>query len=166
MFSVPLYFQVVTDASNSAAGARLIPAFLGNTIGALVAGVYIKRTGRYKKLTLVASMVACACYITLILRWRGNTYEWEAFEIFPGGFGTGMTMASIFIALTSNMSHDTIAVATSGLYLSGSLGTVLGVSISSSIQRGALKALLQRRLPSDEGENVRQKKQSLLHVLI
>ena len=44
--------------------------------------------------------------------------------------------------------HDNIAIATSGFYLCSNLGTVLGVSIGSSIQRGILKLLLLQRLPS------------------
>ena len=64
-----------------------------------------------------------------------------------------MAGTAAFIALTSSMSHETIAVATSGYFLFGSLGTVLGVSISSCIQRAALKTILQNRLPFSGGEN-------------
>jgi hypothetical protein len=35
--------------------------------------------------------------------------------------------------------RDSIAIATSGFYLCSNLGTLLGVSIGSSIQRGILK---------------------------
>jgi MFS family permease len=170
MFSVPLYFQVTLGASNSAAGSRLVPAFVGNTFGSLMAGYFIQKTGRYKKLILLASLVACAAYITIILRWRGNIYGWEALEISPGGFGSGVTTTSTFIALTSDMSHENMAVVTSGFYLSSNLGTVLGVSISSSIQRGVLKILLQKRLPFSDKDNLearqRPSKRSLRPLLI
>lgn len=155
MFSVPLYFQVVQGASNTAAGARLIPAFIGNTLGALFAGIYIRKTGRYKNLTLTAQIIACAGYFIMIVRWGGKIHSWEAFEILPGGFATGLTSASVFIALTSNMEHENIAVATSGLYLCSSLGSVLGISVSSSIQRGMLKLLLERRITEQGGKDVR-----------
>lgn len=155
MFSVPLYFQVVQEASNTAAGARLIPAFVGNTVGALTAGIYISKTGRYKNLTLAAQLTAVVGYLVMIFRWGGKIYNWEAFEILPGGFATGLTSASIFIALTSNMGHENIAVATSGLYLCSSLGSVLGISISSSIQRGVLKLLLERRISDQAKTEVR-----------
>jgi MFS family permease len=153
MFSVPLYFQVTEEASNTTAGSRLVPAFIGNTFGSLIAGFSIKKTGRYKKLIFAASTIACAAYITIILRWHGNISDWESLEIFPGGFGSGVAGTAAFIALTSSMSHETVAIATSGYFLFGSLGTVLGVSISSSIQRGALKMILQNRLPFSGGEN-------------
>jgi hypothetical protein len=47
-----------------------------------------------------------------------------------------------------------MAVATAGLYLAGNIGTVLGVSISSSVQKGMLKALLTERLRTPEGKRV------------
>lgn len=43
MFSVPLYFQVTSGASNTASGAHLVPAVVGNALGGLVSGVIIKR---------------------------------------------------------------------------------------------------------------------------
>jgi len=163
MFSVPLYFQVTTGASNSVAGAHLIPAFVGNTFGSLLAGWYIKRTGRYKELSLLASLSACTAYITIILRWHGNIYGWEAVEIGPGGFGSGVCTTASFIALTADMPHEYMAVVTSGFYLASNLGTVLGVSIGSSIQRGVLNFLLQKRLPFDYHKNMKASRRPMEH---
>lgn len=155
MFSVPLYFQVADGASNTKAGSQLVPAFVGNTLGALLTGFYIKKTGRYKKAILIASLLACSAYITVILRWHGKNSAWEALEIAPGGFGSGVAGTAAFIALTSHMAQENMAVATSGFFLFSSLGTVLGVSLSSSIQRKALKSLLLRRLPFSNEENLK-----------
>ena len=43
MFCVPLYFQITQHVSSAVAGAHLFPAVAGNTIGALIAGIVIKR---------------------------------------------------------------------------------------------------------------------------
>jgi hypothetical protein len=43
MFAVPLYFQVTQRVSNTVAGAYLFPAVAGNAVGAVVAGIIIKR---------------------------------------------------------------------------------------------------------------------------
>ncbi|KAI9743874.1 MAG: hypothetical protein M1818_002608 [Claussenomyces sp. TS43310] len=153
MFSVPLYFQVVSGASNTSAGTHLIPAVLGNAIGALLAGVYIKRSGQYKSITMGGIALAAVFYLVLIFRWHGHITVWESLEILPAGFGTGVTMTTTFIALTSRMPHEKMAVATSGLYLSSNLGMVLGVSISSSIQKFALKIMLEDRI---QGPNAGQ----------
>jgi hypothetical protein len=43
MYSVPLFFQLVDNASASAAGAHLFPAVAGVTVAGLVGGHAIKR---------------------------------------------------------------------------------------------------------------------------
>ena len=43
MFTVPLYFQVTARASVTNAGAHMLPAVLGNTIGGLISGYVIRR---------------------------------------------------------------------------------------------------------------------------
>lgn len=43
MFSVPIYFQVSQRVSNARAGAYLFPAVFGNAVGAVIAGLIIKR---------------------------------------------------------------------------------------------------------------------------
>lgn len=43
MFSVPIYFQVSQRVSNARAGAYLFPAVFGNAVGAVFAGMVIKR---------------------------------------------------------------------------------------------------------------------------
>jgi len=55
-------------------------------------------------------------------------------------------MAATFIALTANISHENMAVATSGMYLAGHFGVVIGVSTSTSAQKAALLKLLTERL--------------------
>ena len=92
----------------------------------------------------VGAIVAGIAYTLLILRWHGHTGEWESLEIIPRGQGPGVVMASSFVALTSNLKHEDMAVAMSGLYLAGNVGTVLGVSASTSIQKGILKSLLMQ----------------------
>jgi hypothetical protein len=43
MFFIPIYFQVTKDASPVEAGAYMIPSVVGNTIGGLYTGFYVKR---------------------------------------------------------------------------------------------------------------------------
>lgn len=154
MYSVPLYFQITQRATNTQAGARLVPAVLGNTIGALSAGFYIKNTGRYKNLTIFAALSCATSYLVMILTWHGESSFLESLAIVPGGFGNGIAMASTFIALTANLPRKDIAVGTSGLYLMGSIGVVLGVSLSSSIQTSTLKRALEEQLPGLDGRKI------------
>lgn len=147
MFCVPLYFQVTKSASPSEAGFYLIPAVVGNTVGGLVTGSYIKRTGRYKLPTLLASVIAGFCHLMVSVRWRGHTSIWEALYIFPGGVGTGIANSSTFIAITAATTDEELAIAGSGLYLCGSFGSLLGVTLSSTVLRMVTAIVARSKLP-------------------
>lgn len=153
MYSVPLYFRVL-GASNTNAGSHLIPAVVGNAIGALVAGFYIRKTGHYKSMTVIGVVVAAAAYGVLILRWQGRISVWESLEIFPGGFATGIVATTTFIGLTANLSAENMAAGTSGLYLFSNIGSVLGVSMSGGIHKAALSYMLRDRLHGPDKEKV------------
>jgi hypothetical protein len=101
MYTVPLYFRVTQNSSNTVAGSHLFPAVVGNAIGALLAGLVIKQTGRYKFLTILSSISSMTAYLLLIFRWKGNTGWLEGLYIVPGGFGTGIAFSAAYIAMTS-----------------------------------------------------------------
>jgi MFS family permease len=149
MFTIPLYFQVTKGASPSEAGLYLVPSIVGNTVGALLTGVFIKRTGRYKLPTVLASVCSAIAFTSLLIVWRGDTHWLEALLVFPAGFGTGIINSSVFVGLTAGVADDEVAIAGSGLYLSANIGSVVGISGASAIyqfvlQRG-LKAAVAGR---------------------
>ncbi|PVH71942.1 MFS general substrate transporter [Cadophora sp. DSE1049] len=151
MFTIPLYFRVTQNSSNTTAGSHLFPAVLGNTAGGLLSGLYISRTGTYKSLSLLAALSSSLCYLLLIVRWKGETGWWESLEIVPGGFGTGIAFSATFIGLTASVGREKVAVATSGLYLGSGLGMVLGVAGASAVQIGTVRRLLERGLEGVDG---------------
>jgi len=155
MFSIPLYFRVTEFASNTIAGFHLFPAVVGNAIGGLLTGRVIQRTGKYKALTIFATLSSSFTYSLLVIRWKGRVSFWESLEIVPGGFGTGIAGVATFIALTNAVEHDLIAVATGGLYLSIAIGMLTGLAISSSVQMSSLKFLLGQKLNFEGAQKVR-----------
>ncbi|KAF9696856.1 hypothetical protein EKO04_005201 [Ascochyta lentis] len=146
MFAVPLYFQVTANASSTVAGAHLFPAVFGNAIGGLISGVVIKRTGRYKALTLGATGIASLAYLLLILRWHGNTNWLESLYIFPGGFGTGIASSTLFVSIQAALDPSFAAIAASTLYLSSSVGMLGGMAGVSAVLQQSLRANLEDRL--------------------
>ncbi|KAF8849187.1 hypothetical protein BDZ45DRAFT_663492 [Acephala macrosclerotiorum] len=150
MYSVPLYFKATQFTTNTEAGAHLFPAVFGNTVGGLLAGYFIQKTGHYRILTILASLVSSFSYLLLILRWHGHTNWLESLYIVPGGFGTGIVFSSSIIGLVAGVRKEEMAVATGGLYLSGGVGMMVGVAGSSSVQLGALRSLLEKGLAGFE----------------
>lgn len=133
VFSIPLYFQVAQRASTTAAGMHLVPTVVGNTIGGLIAGWFIKRTGSYRTLLVLAGLIAAITYVLLYLRWDGHTGFWESLYIIPGGIGTGIASASGFISMTSALAPEEVAMATAGYMLLLSFAMTAGVTSSNTV---------------------------------
>lgn len=154
MFMVPIYFQVTANATTAQAGAYLVPAVIGNTIGGLLTGAWIKRTGSYKVPTILASACSVLSFSLLLMFWQGNTGFSGSFLILPAGFATGVAHSAIFVGLTSAVEPEEVAIVGSGLYLSGNVGGVTGVSgAAAAFQialRSGLKQVLEGRSKSVE----------------
>ena len=154
LFSVPLYFQVTQRASTTQAGVHMIPAVIGNTLGGLLAGITIRRTGHYKVLLVLAGLIASITYVLLYLRWEGHTGFWESLYIIPGGMGTGIASASAFIAMTAMLPPEEIAMATAGYMLLISFAMTAGVTTSNTVLGNEFQTQLRRNLHGPGSERV------------
>jgi hypothetical protein len=154
MYAVPLYFRATQNSSNTSAGAHLFPAVFGNTVGGLLAGYIISRTGHYKILTILATVSSSITYVIMILRWKGQISWLESLEIVPGGFGSGIANSATFIALTSSVLKSEMAIVTGGMYLASATGMLLGIAGCSSVQLGTLRALLLQNVKGDGASKV------------
>lgn len=155
MFSVPLYFQVTQRASTTMAGVHLIPAVIGNTLGGLVAGIFIRRTGQFKILLVIGGLVAAISYLLLYLRWDGHSGFWESLFILPGGLGTGIASASSFIAMSAMLPVEEIAMATAGYMLIVGFSMTAGVTTSNSVLGMEFQRQLRLNLHGPGSEKVR-----------
>lgn len=168
LFYVPLYFQASDGLSATQAGLRLIPAVVCSVLGSLFAGVYMKRTGRYYKLTVICYSVLTLGMLVLLLCSGTATVSQVGVVIglCTGAFTNGIGVTSTLIALIANARHEDQAVATACSYLFRSLGSVLGVSLASTATNSALRVQLERRLSNvpDLDELVRRIRQSLDYV--
>ncbi|KAK8002402.1 elongation factor 1-alpha protein [Apiospora arundinis] len=127
LYAVPLYFQVTKRVSNAEAGTYLVPAVAGNAVGAVLAGVVIKRTGRYKPMLIFATLVSSFSYLLLLLRWHGHTNIWESLYILPGGLGTGIVQTITFVGVQAAIDPAHKAAAMSGIFLVVTIGGMVGM---------------------------------------
>ncbi|KAH8162618.1 hypothetical protein CIB48_g5620 [Xylaria polymorpha] len=131
MYFVPLYFQVTSGASNTIAGLHLVPAVVGNAVGGLVAGYFIRRTGNYKAVLLGSSLFASIGYLLLVIRC---------------GFGAGMSGSAVFVSLNAVVEPVHKAVVTSGIQLAIPIGMLLGVTAGSAVMLDVIQRVLDKRL--------------------
>jgi predicted MFS family arabinose efflux permease len=155
MYTIPLYFQITSRASASDAGAHLVPAVVGNALAGLTAGQIIKRTGRYKALIVSAGLIACVTYILLLFFWNGVTNFWESLYIIPGGFGTGLAQAGVFVGMTSELEPHEIAMATGGLFLFTNFGVSTSITATNAALEIEFRKQLEQNLTGDGAAKVR-----------
>ncbi|ESZ91294.1 efflux pump antibiotic resistance protein [Sclerotinia borealis F-4128] len=151
MMLVPIYFQITDHASFTTAGAHLMPSVLGNALGGLLAGYIIYKTGTYKPILLLGALSSTTSYILLLTRWHGHTSFLESLYIIPGGFGNGIALSATFIGLTAGVEQEELAIASSGLFLSANIGTVVGLTVAGSVMEGGLEKGLRVALEGWEG---------------
>lgn len=154
MMSVPLFFQAVKDATTGAAGAYLIPAFVGNASGGLAVGYWIRKTGLFKWPTVLAPVLSVCCML-LCLTWDINTTIFQSLFIFPGGFATGMISSSAFVGMAAAVAPEDVAIAGSGMYLFFNVGAIAGASSGAAVYQTALKSNLRDALRNiEDGDQV------------
>ncbi|KAF7553459.1 hypothetical protein G7Z17_g3617 [Cylindrodendrum hubeiense] len=141
MYSVPIYFQVTQRVSSTIAGAHLFPAVIGNTVGGIFSGALIQRN-----LIIASSIFSMSSYGLMLLRWTGHTGWAESLYVIPGGMGTGIAQSAVFIALQSAINPGDKAVAASGLYLTGTIGCIVGLAASSASTQVILRRVVQVKL--------------------
>ncbi|KAJ6258563.1 Vacuolar membrane protein [Drechslerella dactyloides] len=155
--TISIYFVITLGVSNANAAARIVFGNVAHAAGGLLAGILIKRTGRYKRYLLFAISVSTVALLLITLRWRGHTNIFETAYIFPAGFGIGMINTAAFIALSASIKSEDQAMATSGFYLCDNLGFVAIGSLGNAVLQLALDERLHAKLakiPSAEREQI------------
>lgn len=97
------------------------------------------RLGRYKLPLIVSGFSAILCFALLLIAWHGNTPSWQALFVFFGGFATGIAQSAVFVDVAATVDTSEVAIASSGLYLSGNIGMLAGVSAAGAVFTNSLK---------------------------
>lgn len=164
LFYIPLYYQAVDGHSATRAGVLLIPGIIAGVSGSLFGGVYMQKTGKYYWLTVIAytNLVVGMIIITLFSGLVKNSTIGIIVGGVVCGFSNGIGVTSSLIALStyqlrllarctndppvSNAKREDQAVATACSYLFRSLGSTIGVSLSSTVANQMLRRHLQSEL--------------------
>ena len=148
LFYIPLFYQAVDGFSATQAGVRLLPNVVGAVSGSLSGGLLMQRTGKYYWLTVVAFSTTTLGTLLVILCTGlvvNNTYGISV-GLALGGFCTGIGVTTTLVGLIANAAPEDQAVATACSYLFRSLGSVVILSLCSSIIQQSLRDQLVERL--------------------
>ncbi|TAQ91243.1 hypothetical protein B7494_g459 [Chlorociboria aeruginascens] len=168
IFYVPLCLQAVEGLSATGAGLRLIPVMIGAVSGSLFGGRVMQKTGRYYWLTVGCIVFSIAGTIVVLLC-SGVPFH-SSWGMIVGlsiaAFGSGATITTTLINVIANAAPQDQAIATACTYLFRSLGSVLGLSLASTVVQQSLRTQLRSSLDSghDADEIVDRVRQSLDYI--
>src|SRR5919199_1371776 len=144
---LPLFLQVVQEASPTMSGLQMLPLMGGSLITSIISGQLISRTGRYKVFPLVGT--ACtALGLFLLSRMTTETGAVTASLIMLVlGLGLGLVMQVLVIAVQNAVEYRDLGVATSGATLFRLIGGSLGTAVLGAIFAARLDVNLARAFP-------------------
>lgn len=104
------------------------------------------RTKKFQALVVSATAINFITFAVLLVVWRGDSKPIDSLYVFGGGFATGIVHSALFVALTSQVEDDQVAIAGSGLYLSANIGALAGICISNASYQYTLAKQLNQLL--------------------
>ncbi|EGN95697.1 hypothetical protein SERLA73DRAFT_113391 [Serpula lacrymans var. lacrymans S7.3] len=144
-YQFPLYLQAVRQTSPSMVGVWLLPSVLSGVAGGLIGGFLIQRTGKYHWLNMLSGTVMCLGSILLTLTTGTLVFSTVGiiFGLIISRLGGGAGISSVLVALLANAGREDKATATAVSYLFRSLGSLIGVSLGSTVMQDVLRKSLR-----------------------
>ncbi len=145
---LPLFLQVVGGSSPTGSGLQILPLMLGLLITSIGSGQLITRTGKYKIFPIMGTFIMVVGLYLLSKLDASTTNLVSSLYMFVLGFGLGMVMQVLVLAVQNAVDYSDLGVATSGATLFRSIGGSVGTAILGSIFAAGLKSNLQANLSS------------------
>ncbi|KAH9850934.1 MFS general substrate transporter [Lenzites betulinus] len=167
VYHLALYVQAVRGARAADVGLILLPTIVGGVSGSLATGLVMQSTGRYYVLTVVMFVVMMAGNLGVALVTGVVRFSLAGLIIGSAmnnlGYGSGLT--STIVSLIANAGPEDQAIATAVSYLFRSLGSVIGLSVGTTLTQDFLRKSLRARLTGgDVDEIVRKVRESLEYL--
>ncbi|WP_369991016.1 MDR family MFS transporter [Pseudomonas xanthosomatis] len=145
---LPLYLQVVKNATPTGAGLQMLPLMGGLLVVSAVTGRLISRWGRYRLFPIIGTLLQ-AIALALLSRLQLDTPS-LTMNLYMGllGAGLGMVMQVLVLAVQNSVEPRHMGVATSGATLFRTIGGTIGVSVFGALFSHTLLARLADSFPA------------------
>jgi EmrB/QacA subfamily drug resistance transporter len=151
---VPLLVQGVVGTSATRSGIVLTPMSVSITVGAMLSGQMIGRTGRYRAQAVFGPvlMLVGGIFMTQIDETTTNGVVIRNMTLM--GFGLGMTFPVFLIAVQNAFPHSVLGVVTSSVQFSRNIGGTVGVAILGAILNARLDSRLIANTPAEVTQRI------------
>ena len=149
---LPLYLQLVKGATPTQSGLLLLPLMLGLMAASILSGQLTSRTGRYKIFPVIGTGILTVAFLLLLTIKVTTGYPMLDTYFFLVGFGLGLCMQTLLIAVQNSVPARDIGVATSSATFFRQLGGTLGVGIFLSLLFNTLPGNVRSALVVSSGD--------------
>lgn len=144
VYYLPFYWSSVQNRSPFECGYLFIPSTVISSFTALFAGWYIKKTGRYRPLHVVAGLFIFFGSVIVFTASKDDGKIWESIFSLPLRFGTTSNHTIMLIAMLSSVAKEEQALVTSIQYGFKSCGSTMGVAFANALMQWKLKGALDK----------------------
>ncbi|WP_033424460.1 MFS transporter [Actinomadura flavalba] len=130
---IPIYLQIVHGVTPTMSGVHLLPMMAGLLVASIGSGQLISRTGRYRIYPIVGTpLIAVALFLLSRMDETSSTLQLSLrFALL--GFGLGLVMQVIVIAVQNQVPYADLGAATSGVTFFRQIGGSFGVAVFGSV---------------------------------
>ncbi len=144
------YLQMVTGADATEAGFLMIPMMAALLISSVVAGQVVSRTGRYKWLPVVGTVIV-ALALLLLSTMTPTLATWILYGYLAlMGVGLGMSMQILILIVQNSFPNSQVGTATASNNYFRQIGASLGAAVVGSLFAARLAELLSGRFPAGD----------------
>src|SRR5438105_3565744 len=125
---IPLFMQKVIGVSATNSGIVLMPLMLGWVATSILAGQLVSRTGRYKVLPMVGSIVVLGAFYLLSRLNVHSTSTTAIIDMIVLGMGMGLVFQVYLVAMQNSIDPRQMGIATATTQFFRSMGATFGVA--------------------------------------
>ncbi|MFG2006334.1 DHA2 family efflux MFS transporter permease subunit [Spirillospora sp. NPDC048911] len=165
MTFLPLFQQAVQGASATNAGILMMPVFLSMVLINAFAGPFITRTGNYKPIIIVGSVLVTTGVFLLSTMDTGTSRPMSMVFMAFLGAGMGCLMQTTMIVTMQSVELKDIGVASSTATLSRTIGGSIGVAIAGALFNGRVQDVMAGHgMAAASGENAQLNNDALVKL--
>jgi EmrB/QacA subfamily drug resistance transporter len=130
---LPLFMQGVLGVSATQSGNLLTPLMMGAVVGSITGGQTVSRTGRYKGVALVGSVLVAAGMILFAQMGIDTPRVYVVYGMVIAGLGMGLLQPVYTLAVQNVAPRRQMGAATSSTIFFRSIGSTVGVAAFGSL---------------------------------
>ncbi|MFV0451194.1 MAG: MDR family MFS transporter [Propioniciclava sp.] len=145
---IPVYAQGVLGVNATNSGLILAPMMLTFIVMGIVTGQFISRTGSYKPIMVVGTLIM-GVGVWLLTRLSATSTQTElTWSMVVLGVGIGMAMQQYTLVIQNAVDRRDLGVATASSQFFRNAGSTVGIALFGSIMTSGLNDAVTRHLPT------------------